>query len=553
MGKKTRKTRQLSAPPPASFDGPPATDPVKAMAALSSEVTEQITTIGNTVAKIDERIEVIDRRSASMGDEIDASIEKKFAELKAGEQFAELADRLDKDQELIGKLDAAISRMNAMGPANSNERKLGNPFAQELASGPGMERYRELAESEGKKAVHQFKMDNLLPFSRQHGFAGESTVVVDSSDVGDASDPYVIQGLTELIRDPVGLVDIINEVPGISDVDTFKEMIEDESSSKGHVVAAANGTQDGATTPQAFVTVHNTEGFIAGQTVYVWPSTGTAKQGPFTISTITAGSKINFATAVIDFVVTDGDYVTGEEFAATAESGFKPAGLLKASLASVDIQTLATYVIMTRQRLRRTNLFDLSAWAARRLPVRLREVLEWHLLYGSGTAPQFHGFLNSTLLTSYGVQTDTWSTDLESGGNRADLLLWSAANIPGMRQKFAVMHKLDWWKLTNAKDDNGNYLHGQGEGPAIIDTPTTKAVGGLRVVLSDKIAETYALVFDPIQASSFARIQDAEMTVGWVNDQMIQNQQTMLYEQSFGHLLKVGTAWRRCYFNSPPV
>ena len=42
------------------------------------------------------------------------------------------------------------------------------------------------------------------------------------------------------------------------------------------------------------------------------------------------------------------------------------------------------------------------------------------------------------------------------------------------------------------------------------------------------------------------------MMIGYVNQQLIQNEQTMLYEQSFAHLLKIAAAWRRCYFDSPP-
>ena len=202
-----------------------------------------------------------------------------------------------------------------------------------------------------------------------------------------------------------------------------------------------------------------------------------------------------------------------------------------ASLQSVDMQTLATYVILTRQRLRRTNLFDLAAWANTRLPIRLRETLEWHLLYGSGTAPQMHGFLNSTQMTAKSVGTDTWSTDIEDGGNRADLVLWAAAQIPGDRQIYAVMHKLDWFKLTNAKDQNGNYVHGEGEGPRIIDTPTLKAIGGIRVVTSSKIVQTYGLVIDPMGASSLGPGDDAEMVVGYVNDQLIQNQEVQSFLQ----------------------
>jgi len=540
--------------PPASLDAPAPTAPAAAFEAFGAKVTEQIEVIGNTVAKIDERIELIDTRAASLATE--QSVADRFAKLEAGEQYAELADRLDKDHDLIKQIDERTARVEAMGGTPSPaERRLGSAFAQELASGEGMKKYRELAEG-NKRASVRFKIENAMPFARRHGFAGESSVVIDDGLMSDASDPIVQQGLTELIRDPIGLVDLIFEAPGVVDADTFKEMVEDEESSKGHVVAALNGAiTGGSVTAVGAFTVHNTEGFFVGQTVYAWSATSgyEGKHGPHTVSAITPGTTITFATNVVDYDCDDGDLLTGEEFAATAENGIKPAGVLKASLQSVDIQTLATYVILTRQRLRRTNLFDLASWASGRLPVRLREVLEWHLLYGSGTAPQLHGLLNSTQITAHSVSTDTWSTSLEDGGNRADLVLWSAANIPGDRNIVCVMHKLDWFKLANAKDANMNYVHGAGEGPAIINTPTLKAIGGVRVVLSSKIAQTYALVFDPQQASSFCRVPDAEMVVGYVNDQLISNQQTMLYEQSFAHLLKVGTAWRRCYFDAPPT
>lgn len=542
-----KKPEQHRFDKPAKLDAPPAGDPVAAFSQFNAEVTSKVTEIGTAVSGIAERIEVIDTRTAAH----EKSVHDKFEELKRGDQFAEFAERLDKSDKLVENLDKAFARAAAMGPAGKPERRLQSAFAQEIATGDGMKAYREAAEGD-KRACVRFTLENPMPFARQHGFAGESTVVINDGLIGDASDPHVQMGLTELIRDPIGLVDVINEVPGIPEADQFKEMVEDEKSSLGFVAAAANGAQDGGSTPQAFVTVHNTEGFIAGQKVYVW-TTAAGKKGPFTISAITAGTSVDFASALIDFLVEDGSLVTGTEFAATAESGIKPAGVVSASLKSVDVQTLATYLIMTRQALRRTNLFDLAAWAAGRLPVRMREVLEWHLLYGSGTAPQLHGFLNSTQMTAFGTETDTWSTDLETGANRADLLLWSAANIPGDRQIVCVMHKLDWFKLTNAKDLNNNYIHGAGEGPAIINTPMLKAIGGMRVVLSSKIAQSYALVMDAQQASSFGRMPDAEMVVGYVNDQLISNQQTMLYEQSFGHLLKVGTAWRRAYMNQPPV
>ncbi len=549
------KKPSKSPAPPRSFEGPKPGDPVAAMAALSTEMGEQFETIGNTVVKLTERIEINDTRAVKLSEEV-ADVAKKFAELKAGEQFAEFADRLDKDKEQIKRLNEGIAKAEKLlamgGPAKPTGPQLPTAFAQEIATGAGMAEYRRMCEeNKSKKVTHSFRVENSLAISRAHGFAGQSTVIVDSGLVGDGSDPVTQQGLTELIRDPIGLIDVINEVPGTPDVDAFREMVEDEVSSRGAVAAAANGAGTGGSSAVDAITVHNTEGFFVGQKIYV-EATATGMEGPHTISAITPGTTLTFATAVIDFNIADGDLIVGEEFIATAENGFKPAGVLKASLQTVAIQTLATYLIMTRQRLLRTNLFDLMGWAAARLPARLRESLEWALLYGSGTEPQLHGFLNTTLMTTHSVATDTWNVDLETGSNRADLILWSAANIPGDRPIVCVMHKLDWFKLTSAKNANNDYLHGQGEGPSIIDTPMLKAIGGVQVVLSSKIIQPYALVMDAAQASSFVRIADAELSVGWVESQFIKNQQTMLYEQSFAHLLKVGSAYRRAYMNQPP-
>ncbi len=547
-------TKKSTKPAPRSLEGPKPGDPIAAMAALGTDMGERFEVIGNTVAKLTERITLNDTRHTKLLEDV-TDVAKKLEELRAGEQFAEFADRLDKDKDQIKLLTEGIAKAEKMlamgGPPKPTGPQLSTAFAQEIATGEGMAEYRRMCEeNKSKKVTHSFRVKNSLAISRAHGFAGQSTVIVDSGLVGDGSDPVTQAGLTELIRDPIGLIDVINEVPGTPDVDAFREMVEDEVSSRGAVAAAANGAGTGGSSAVDAITVHNTEGFFVGQKIYVEITAG--MQGPFTISAITPGTTLTFATTVIDFNIVDGDLIVGEEFIATAENGFKPAGVLKASLKTVAIQTLATYLIMTRQRLLRTNLFDLMGWASARLPARLRESLEWALLYGSGTEPQLHGFLDATLMTTFGVETDQWNEDLESGSNRADLILWSAANIPGDRPIVCVMHKLDWFKLTSAKNANNDYLHGQGEGPSIIDTPMLKAIGGVQVVLSSKIVQPYALVMDAAQASSFARIADAELSVGWVESQFIKNQQTILYEQSFAHLLKVGAAWRRAYMNQPP-
>ena len=76
-------------------------------------------------------------------------------------------------------------------------------------------------------------------------------------------------------------------------------------------LSTANGEQDGATTPQDYLDVDDTDEAKVGESAYVY-TTGAGKKGPFTINSITAGSKLHFATACIDFLVEDGSVVKGE-------------------------------------------------------------------------------------------------------------------------------------------------------------------------------------------------------------------------------------------------
>jgi hypothetical protein len=372
---------------------------------------------------------------------------------------------------------------------------------------------------------------------------------VDDGLVGDASVQTRIPSFYELLIDPPTLVDILNVVPPTGP-DTHQGLVETEKSLRGALACTVRTAGTGGTTPVAVINVTNVEGFYVGQNVYVFTSAG--RQGPEVITAITstAGAEVlTFAAGEIDFDVAVGDVVVSDTYLATGEGETKPARVLEVDMKTINLQTMASYVITTRQRIRNTNVFDMMRWASGRLPRDLKVNLEWNLLYGSGSGGQLNGLLHANNL----VNTDTWSSSVSAGDNRADLILWSAAQIPGVGRTYAVLHKNEWQRIIKAKDSTGNYVHGAGEGPAIINTAGLKAIGDVIVITSPKVVDTTGLTIRPEAASEVPSANDAELTVGHVNTQLIQNKQTILYEESWEQLvINALQAYRKLNFDAAP-
>jgi len=526
-----------------NFDGNPA----GALSAFTEETKgilvkqgEQIAAIDSNVMEFSERIEAVEKRAAKLPTSED--LDKKFEELKRGEKFAEVADRLK-------KLEASGARLEQFAGGKATNDSPRGAFEATVGEWKELAAFREMSRPEQREALREGLRLKVPRLSPRTGGKFASSTVLDDSYLGDASIDVTRPGVIELLSDPVGLVDVVNTVPPIN-ADTYRGVKETQKSSGAGIATKSTSAVAGDALAVAEIVLDSVLGFIAGRDIYIFTTAG--RNGPHTIDTVdTANSKLTFATAVIDYAVAAGDDVTAEEYLATGEGLEKPGSLAEVEITTVDLQTLAAYVFVTRQRLLRTNQFNLAGWLNTLLPRRLRETLEYHLLYGTGSSNLLHGFLGSGVLPS--GNTDTWSTSVSTGDNRVDLLLWSAAQIPGDVGTVAVLHKLDWNRITRAKDSNGNYTHSDGEGPRIIDTPGLKAIGSVRVVLSKKIAQTTGLVFAPEYASEVVPGGDAEMIIGYRGDQIIENKITMLYESSYANFITDDQAFRKLNFDGAPA
>lgn len=531
------KGGQLSTAPQGNF-GDPSTGP----GAFAAEVKKQIgdvgakvdavagtvETLGQQVGQFAQRIEAVESRPAVTSEDMDA----KFAKVASGDQFAEVAEQLK----------ALETKVERQGQFGGTQPKADDAWTRYFNS-PEFAEYLK-GECKDDRGV---KLKVPAVFGRSLG--GQFAVTVDDTLVGSLDVPTQRAGVIELLRDPIGLVDVVNFVPPINS-QNYEYYTETEQSEVAVVGTTLTVAIDGDPTPKTTCTVANSEGFVPGVLVLFYDASEAVLASKILVSKDDATGVLTFAADDLDFDASIGWKVVSEETLATAEGALKPAGFIAAKQSTLSLETIAVYLETTRQRLQYTNVTDLASWINRKLPQRLRETLEWHLLYGAGQNSELHGFLNSGILPA--GQTDTWSTDMETGDTRADLILWSATQIPGDVRTVAVMHKNDWFRLTNFKASDGHYVQNMAEGPTIINTPGLKAIGNVQVVLTRKIVETTALVFAPDAASEVVPAGDAELWTGYVGTQRIYNKQTHLYEQSLGHAITDTRAFRKVVFDSAP-
>jgi HK97 family phage major capsid protein len=305
----------------------------------------------------------------------------------------------------------------------------------------------------------------------------------------------------------------------------------------------------GGTTPVATIAVDDVVGWRVGQSIVVHTSTGAHTEVITAIVSTPGSESFTFGTDEIDFDVAVGDDITGTEYLATGECDEAGAGLVEFAELTAPFLSIPNYLILTRQRITRSTLLDLVSYSEAELAKRSKRNLEQMLLYGDGTDPtQLQGFLTHSAIAS---QTDLWSS-MNVGDNRADAVLWAACKIPGSPMVKAVMHKKDWFWIQTQKGSDGHYTNQQVGPVAITDTPARKAIGSVEVVVSDKIAQSTALVLAPENASDLVPGTNSTITWGFINDQFIKGKTTAKLDADWAHAITDTQAFRKVTFDSAP-
>jgi hypothetical protein len=568
---KTNKTRQLADPeggerrtlttpepgqtPPARTPAAPAPTPSPAGVALSGTQAGQLTELAQSVptaiqaandaqaaaqaaqetnTQLSQRIEAVEQRAAHLPDA--QNIEDRFAQLATGDQLTQLSEQVNSLQAQFGRV------QTGGGPAPQRG------FAATVAENPELVAWqRQFAETPSTPPLIM-SVPHIGAQFAQLAAARALATVNDADYLGALAPEARKPGVQQLLRTPIGLVDIVNTVQQYL-ADSYAYVMETDKNKGGHLATKVRTAGTGGTTPVSAVDVDDVIGWKVGDTVVFHTSNG-AYDRPITSITATAGSEaFGFATNTIDFDVAVGDDVTGVEYLATGETDQAGAGVMEVVELNAPFLSLPNYVILTRQRITRSTLLDVVAYAESLLTVRSKENLESMLLYGDGTNPtQLQGFLTHSAIAS---QTDLWSS-MNVGDTRADAILWAACKIPGNPVIKAVLHSKDWFWITTQKGSDGHYINPQMGPVAITDTPTRKAIGSVEVVLSDRIAQSTSLVLAPEPASDLVPGPNSTITWGYINAQLVQGKTTALLNADWAHAIKDTKAFRKVSFDGAP-
>jgi HK97 family phage major capsid protein len=150
------------------------------------------------------------------------------------------------------------------------------------------------------------------------------------------------------------------------------------------------------------------------------------------------------------------------------------------------------------------------------LGVQLAE--EDQILNGTGTTPDLMGFMNKT-----GVQTRALGgDDIFTAAMAAFTLVrfTGFADVTG-----GIVHPNDWLSVITLKDTTGRFIYGnpQDQGP--------QRLWGVPIIVTTAMTENTALFGDFNMYSRLWRMHGIRLIVGYVNDDLVRNQQTLVAEE----------------------
>lgn len=211
------------------------------------------------------------------------------------------------------------------------------------------------------------------------------------------------------------------------------------------------------------------------------------------------------------------EQTTFENAAATvAESGTKPQSDVKWTKRQQPVQVIATYFVVTNQQL--DDVPGFRSLLDRQGTLMLMLAEESELLTGNGTPPALAGFYNKS-----GVQSQAKGSD-----NSWDAIYRAFTKVrhTGFAEPTGVViHPNDWTDIRLARTLDGIYLWGSPSeaGP--------ERIWGKPVVVTTAATEGTALTGDFQLYSHISRKMGVTIIIGYINAQLISNEQTVRVEE----------------------
>jgi HK97 family phage major capsid protein len=261
---------------------------------------------------------------------------------------------------------------------------------------------------------------------------------------------------------------------------------------------------------QAFATLFDTSTGYAPQSIRL-PTPITPGEQPVTVASLMPEGRTSQASIAYMEETT-----TTNAAAETAEGAAKPEAALAFTEKTSAVRKIATSLPVTDESLEDVPFVE--SYIDSRLGLFVRQREDSQLLVGNGTAPNLRGILNVS-----GIGTQARGTDASQDA------IFKAATVV-FTQSFldatgVVIHPTNWQTIRLMTTVDGIYLFGPPSQPG------PDSIWGYDVVRTTAITLNTGLVGAFRSAAEIFRRSDVAISIGWINDQFVKNQRTILAEE----------------------
>jgi HK97 family phage major capsid protein len=238
------------------------------------------------------------------------------------------------------------------------------------------------------------------------------------------------------------------------------------------------------------------------------------------------------SSPVIDYIA---EVSYSESAGIVSEGATKPQAAAEYEKRRANVVTIAVWIPVTEQQ-----LADAPALINRinnRLLWDVRKAEEQEIGYGDGSGEHFTGLFDS------GTGIDAMRD--EAGDTLIDIVRRGITDVmtDGYNPNGLWIHPIDWETIELAKGSDGNYVW------AIIRDLLGPRIWGLRVVqgVGTRIrggTTTNMAVGDWQNGATLYDRQQASISVGWINEQFIENMRTIRAEERVAFALEAAKAFR---------
>jgi HK97 family phage major capsid protein len=257
-------------------------------------------------------------------------------------------------------------------------------------------------------------------------------------------------------------------------------------------------------------TLFDTASSFAVQNIRLPQPITPGSQAPTVASLMPEGRTSQAAIAYME------ETTTTNSAAETAESGSKPESALAFTEKTSAVRKIATSLPITDESLEDVPFIESYIDSRLSLFVRQREDAE--LVAGNGTAPNLRGFLNVS-----GINTQARGSDASQ-----DAIFKAGTLVQTTSFLFptgVVINPTNWQTIRLMTTSTGIYLFGPPSQPG------DNTLWGWDVVSTTAMTLNSALVGAFQTGAEVFRRSDLSMQVGWINDQFVKNQRTILVEE----------------------